>query len=82
MRRYPVEPTHPFFQPFVVPVHMLDVIRTHDSFPSPVMHHLMRYSLLPTETGIHTRSIAAEHRIPTISGLSTVRTVLASSRSN
>ena len=44
VRRYPVESAHPLFQPLVVPVYMLDVIRTHDSFPLSVVHHLMRYS--------------------------------------
>ncbi len=63
MHRYPVEPAHPLFQPLVVPVYMLDVRRTHDPFPLSVVHHLMRYSLPPTETCIHPRAIATEHRI-------------------
>ena len=63
VRRYPVEPAHPLFQPLVVPVYMLDVIRTHDPFPLSVVHHLMCNSLPPTETCIHPRAIATEHRI-------------------
>ena len=61
--RYPVEPAHPLLQALVIPVYMLDVIRAHDSFPLSVVHHLMRYAVLPTETGIHPRAITAENCI-------------------
>ena len=63
VRCYPVEPPHPLFQPPVVPVYMLDVIRTHDSLPWSVVHHLMRYSLPSTETCLHPSAIAAEYRV-------------------
>jgi len=58
-----MESLHPLFQPSVVPVHMLDVICAHDSFPYPVVHDLMRYPLSLAEAGIDPSAIAAEYRI-------------------
>ncbi len=63
VRRHAMEPLHPLFQPMVISVHMLDVIRTDYPFALTIAHHLMGYTLFLAETGIHTRPIATQHRI-------------------
>lgn len=63
VRRHAMEPLHPLFQPMVISVHMLDVIRTDYPFALTIAHHLMGYTLFLAETGIHSRSIATQHRI-------------------
>ena len=43
VRRHAMEPLHPLFQPMVISVHMLDVIRTDHPFALTIAHHLMGY---------------------------------------
>ena len=45
VRRHAMEPLHPLFQPMVISVHMLDVIRTDYPFALTIAHHLMGYTL-------------------------------------
>jgi hypothetical protein len=61
--RHAMETLHPLFQPMVIPVHVLDVIRTDHPFALAIVHYLMGYALLFAETGIHTRTIATQHCI-------------------
>ena len=47
----------------VIPVYVLDVIRTDYPFALTITHHLMGYTLFFAETGIHPRTIATQYRI-------------------
>ncbi len=58
VRRHAMEPLHPLFQPMVISIYVLDVIRTDHPFALTITHYLMGYTLFFAETGIHTRSIA------------------------
>ncbi|MOA64191.1 hypothetical protein D3C78_1901720 [compost metagenome] len=58
-----MEALHPLFQPMVIPVHMLDVIRTDHPFALAIVHYLMSHSMHFAKTRIHTRTIATQHRI-------------------
>ena len=52
VRRHAMEPLHPLFQPMVIPVYVLDVIRTDHPFALTIAHHLMGYTLFFAETGV------------------------------
>lgn len=61
--RYPMEPLHPLFQPPVISVYMLDVVRANHALALTITHDLMGHSLRFAETGIHPGAIATQHRI-------------------
>ena len=61
--RHAMEPLHPLFQPMVISVYMLDVIRTNHPFAPTIVHHLMSYPLRLAETGIYARTIATQYRV-------------------
>ncbi|MNR49728.1 hypothetical protein D3C85_1691430 [compost metagenome] len=63
MGRYPMEPIHPLFQPPVISVYMLDVVRANHALTLTIAHDLMGHSLRFAETGIHPGTIATQHRI-------------------
>ena len=64
-----MEAIHPLFQPTVIAVHMLNVIRAGHSLALTIAHYLMSHALHFTETGIHARAIATQHRIRRNKGL-------------